>query len=148
MLILATGCMPYYSFDEERARKEILTLHEAQRDYHLNNQPERFVDQFSSDFISVSDGTISRPGREESLSRFQSYFNSVTFIRWDDRSPPVIRFSDDGSLAYTIVDKKVILQYENEAGKIVSDSSRFAWTSIYRKEGDHWKIESVTSTNR
>ena len=101
----------------------------------------------SADFISVNGGIVSRPTYEENLQRFGDYFDSVEFIKWDDLSDPVIRFSEDGSLAYTIVDKEVILQYGTEEGIMLKDTTHFAWTAIYRRGEDGWKIESVASTN-
>ncbi|MBK8496856.1 MAG: hypothetical protein IPL50_19080 [Chitinophagaceae bacterium] len=82
------------------------------------------------------------------LNRYNGYFSSVDFIKWDDVSKPIINFSKDGTLAYTIVDKIVQISYKNETGKTVYGETHFAWTAIYRKYGETWKIECVTSTDR
>ena len=142
------SCTPTDEKSMASAKKEILELHHAQRDYHFNKDSIAFADQLSEDFISVNRGLISMPERGETLSRYNRYFSSVEFIKWDDVSEPVIKFSDDGSMAYTIVDKIVVVAYDDEAGNRVEEETHFAWTTIYKKHGDEWKIDCVTSTNQ
>lgn len=38
--------------------------------------------------------------------------------------PPIIRFSQDGSLAYTTVHKEVIIQYQKQAGEEVREKNQ------------------------
>jgi hypothetical protein len=135
-------------FDISEDRKRILELHNEQRAYHFNKDSIAFVNQLSVDFISVNKGIISRPKREETIFRYNQYFSSVEFIRWDDETEPIIEFSDDGSMAYTIVDKIVVLTYKDEKGKKIEDKTHFAWTAIYKKHGGEWKIDCLTSTER
>ena len=126
----------------------ILQMHSNQRDYHFNKDSVAFADQLSENFISVNRGIISQPTKEETISRYHHYFSSVEFIKWDDKSEPIIKFSDDGSIAYTIVDKIVSVRYEDDNGKIQESETEFAWTAIYRKYGKEWKIDCVTSTEK
>ena len=51
-------------------------------------------------------------------------------------------------MAYTIVDKIVVVTYENEDGKKVEGKTHFAWTAIYKTYGAEWKIDCVTSTDK
>ncbi|WP_165395292.1 nuclear transport factor 2 family protein [Flagellimonas allohymeniacidonis] len=134
--------------DFDQLEEEILQLHEQQRDFHFQKDSIAFARQLSPDFISVNRGEISKPTEEQTLKRYHNYFSNVEFIKWDDVSKPVIRFSDDGSLAYTIVDKIVEVAYRNEEGETIKGQTHFAWTAIYRKTEDGWKIECVSSTNK
>lgn len=68
------------------------------------------MSEYSDDVVSVNRGIVSRPTKEETKKRFQSYFDRVEFVKWDDIAPPEIRFSNDGSLAYAIVQKLVVYQ--------------------------------------
>ncbi len=131
---------------EERAK--ILELHRAQRDYHFNKDSIAFANQLSEDFISVNRGEITSPTTEETISRYHDYFSSVEFIKWDDLQEPIIRFSDDGTMAYIIVDKIVKVNYMGEDGIRVEGETHFAWTAIYTKHNDEWKIDCVSSTNK
>lgn len=124
----------------------ISQLHNAQRSHHFNKDSLAFANQLSDNFISVNRGEITKPKKGETISRYHNYFSSVEFHKWDDETEPIIRFSDDGSLAYTIVDKIVVLTYEDGDGQPVEDTTHFAWTAIYKKYGATWKIDCVTST--
>ena len=70
------------------------------------------------------------------------------FIKWDDVAEPVIQFSDDGTLAYAIIQKLVILSYPDSSGKKFIDTTNYAWASIYRKQKGEWKVECNISTNK
>ncbi len=142
------SCQDQKPIDLEIEKEKILQLHHLQRDFHFNKDSIAFADQLSDDFISVNKGVISSPQRSETLTRYNNYFSSVEFSKWDDVTEPVIRFSEDGTLAYTIVDKIVKVNYENENGELQESETHFAWTAIYRKIGEEWKIENVTSTNK
>ena len=148
LVLTLTNCAQKSTVSIEDARTEILALHNAQRVFHFQKDSVAFVNQLSADFISVNAGVISTPSKEATQSRYHTYFSAVEFVRWDDVSDPIVRFSEDGSLAYTIVDKIVEVQYENENGQSVSSETHFAWTAIYRRHGKSWKVESVTSTDR
>jgi hypothetical protein len=147
-LLFLTACTSQPAFNKEQATKEILQLHNLQRDYHFKKDSVAFAGQLSDDFISVNKGVISTPSREETIARYNSYFSAVEFVRWDDVSEPIIRFSEDGTIAYTLVDKLVEVRYTDEAGEPVQGKTHFAWTAIYKKYGNEWKIDCVTSTEK
>ena len=135
-------------FDEATARHEIMLLHNQQRKYHFEKMAEAFISQFSENFISVDKGEITTPTTEESLNKFKNYFDSVKFLKWDDIAPPVIRFSDDGTMAYEVVNKKVVISYKDDKNKRVKETTVFAWLTIYRRYGNNWKIDCIASTNQ
>lgn len=134
--------------DLEKERSIIMELHDAQRAYHFNKDSIAFVNQLSDHFTSVNKGEITQPSREEMIKRYHGYLSSVEFIKWDDVSKPIIKFSDDGSMAYTLVDKMVSLTYETLEGETIPDSTHFAWSTIYKKYDGEWKIDCVTSTEK
>jgi hypothetical protein len=136
------------NFDLEEATQEILALHDQQRIVHVLKQADTFSELLSQNHTSINRGYVSVSTQKQNLERFQNYFSQVEFIKWDDLRPPTIRFSDDGSMAYVMVEKIVLLQFENEHGTTESDTSIFAWMAIHRKNDNQWKIESVASTDR
>lgn len=148
LFTLFFSCDSSKAVDLSKERLKILELHKEQRNYHFNKDSIAFASQLSDNFISVNRGEISTPSREETISRYNGYFSSVEFVKWDDVTEPVIKFSDDGSLAYTIVDKMVVVKYENQEGEMVEGKTHFAWTAIYKKYGKDWKIDCVTSTEK
>jgi hypothetical protein len=148
VLFLSLSCNEVQEISLSQEKNKILKLHNAQRDYHFNKDSIAFANQLSNNFISVNKGRISFPKKEETISRYNGYFSSVEFVKWDDVTEPIIKFSDDGSMAYTIVDKIVVVTYKDENGNTAEGETHFAWTAIYKKYGDEWKIDCVISTNR
>ena len=151
ILLMAASCGVKDQSADEKNRKEeataqILALHNLQKKYHVEKQAGEFVDQFSENYVSVNRGKVSSPTKEESEKMFGNYFQSVEFEKWDDISEPVIRFSDDYSMAYTIVEKEVVTRYEAE-GEMKRESTKFSWVAIYKKYDTGWKIDCVVSTN-
>lgn len=96
--------------------------------------------------MAVKDGEVKRYSHDEMKARFNPYFGSVTFIRWDDEIPPVIEISDDGSMAYAVVKKEVLLTYDDTLGMPLYDTTHFAWMAIYRKIKGEWKGVANVST--
>lgn len=135
------------SFDLESAKKEVMILHDQQRQYHVEEMPDEFVGLMTDDFISVNRGKISSPTRDDSKARFTKYFDLVTFEKWDDLIEPVIRFSDDGSMAYTVVNKEVIVKYQNDSSQWMRGRTEFSWLAVYKKTDQGWKVDAVASTN-
>lgn len=150
-LVLCLACnetSEVETVDLEQAKMEILKLHHDQQKYHLEKDSINFARSLSDNFISVNRGRITTPSYEDNLKRYNNYFSSVEFIKWEDTSPPVVRFSEDGKLAYTIVEKEVIVQHAGEDGKKMETQTNFAWLSIYKKYDTGWKIDAVSSTNK
>ncbi len=148
ILLVCASCSFNYTISEEEEKNKILELHQKQREYHFNKMAEEFASQLSSTHISVNRGEINMPSKESNIKRFSSYFNSVEFEKWDDVNPPIVRFSDDYKMAYTIVNKEVVVKYSNENEELIREKTEFSWVAIYRKYDEGWKIDCVASTNK
>lgn len=149
MILVLTSCTPNpQTFDRAKAEQEILEMHEAQREYHFGKDSISFAQQMSAAYVSVNRGLITRPSVAENISRYNNYFSAVEFVKWDDVNPPLIRFSDDGRMAYTVVDKEVIVEYKLSETETILDSGYYAWVAIYKKQAEGWKLDCVASTNR
>ena len=147
-LLLLSSCRQSQDLNPTLERDEILRLHHLQKKFHFEKMVDEFVDLLSENHISVNRGEIKKPSRQDHTTRFTRYFESVEFEKWDDIEPPVIRFSDDYSMAYTIVDKEVVVRYMNEDGNEVRELTKFSWVAIYKKYGEDWKVDCVASTNQ
>jgi hypothetical protein len=146
LLWLIVGCNS--NADLDRERKTILAMLQTERKAHFDKNVELFISEFADSMISVNKGVVSAPSMDEHKERIGKYFGGVRFIKWDDTAGPVIRFSDDGSLAYAIIQKEVILTYPDSTGKPFYDTTHYAWSSIYRKYHNEWKVECNISTNK
>ncbi|MEI9809653.1 MAG: hypothetical protein WDO16_18320 [Bacteroidota bacterium] len=103
--------------DLAKEEKLIRSILQTERKAHFDRNADLFVSLFADSMISVNKGKVTVKSREENKKRFGSYFGSVEFIKWDDTADPIIRFSDDGTLAYAIVQKLVIVTYPDTLGK-------------------------------
>ncbi|HMU48062.1 MAG TPA: hypothetical protein PKC72_16980 [Chitinophagaceae bacterium] len=131
-----------------KEESEIRQLLQQERKAHFERNADLFISEFSENMLSVNKGQVMTASPKERKDRIQRYFNNVEFIKWDDLAGPIIRFSDDGSLAYAIIQKEVIVNRKDSTGISVPDTSHFAWASIYRKEKGEWKVEANISTNK
>lgn len=134
--------------DRGADEKQIRTMLANERKAHFDRDVELFVKEFSDSMLSVNKGNIKYTPPDTMRKSIGKYFGTVQFIKWDDTTPPVIRFSNDGSLAYALVQKEVIVNYPDSAGKMITDTTYYAWASVYRKEKGEWKIEANISTNK
>lgn len=125
----------------------LLKSNEIQRIAHLTNNANLLVGEIADTMISVQNGKVIYQTNEEVRNRFENYFKSVRYEKWDDLEPPLISISDDGSLA-TVVLQKETVGSDLDQNNLWSTPSRtvFAWTSVYRKIKGKWKIVSNTST--
>jgi hypothetical protein len=129
------------------AERELLEAHKQARAAHFARDAKLLVAGFADDFSEVRNGNIRKPTRDESLTRFQRYLSQSTFLEWEDISPPVIKVSDDATMAYSLVHKKVRLLSPDENGKQVEETEVFAWMATYRKLKGEWKLTAMASTN-
>lgn len=134
-----------------KTETDLVTLRgllEQERVAHFTRNPDLLVALFADDFTNVSAGRVTHPNRAESRARFQAYFERSTFLEWDDIEPPVIRLAGDGSLAYAIVQKRVRVIANDEAGQPQEHVTLFAWVEIWEKEAGDWKLKLVASTHQ
>ena len=142
-LVVLGGCVSReaaYSGEEE-----LLQLQALQRRAHLEENADLLTSIFADSFISVENGAISRPSRQESRARFQAYFDGVEFLAWEDITPPIIRVSGDGTLGHVLVHKRVRLR-DPASGR--ESETEFAWMETYEKRGGEWRLTTVVSTQR
>ncbi|MEJ2113810.1 MAG: hypothetical protein P8X62_09005 [Flavobacteriaceae bacterium] len=148
LVFLCLSCKEKSVQDISALEQEILQVHDLSRKYHVEKMAEAFISQLSDEHISVNKGKISHLNREEKIKQVKQYFDLVEFEKWDDIEPPIIRFSDDYSMAYTIVNKELVLNYMNEENKKVREKTIFSWVAIYTKHDGTWKVDCIASTNQ
>ncbi len=127
---------------------QILTLHKLQQKYHLEKMAQEFAELMTDSCIQVNRGEIVHTTQKENIERFTAYFDFVEFEKWEDLAPPIVRFSADSTMAYTIVNKIVIATYQDQDNQKIRGTTEFSWVAIYIKGPDGWKIDCVASTNK
>lgn len=129
------------------ALNELMELHRQSRAAHFQRDAKLLVGSFADGFTNIGNGKIQTPTREASLDRFTNYFSNSTFLEWDDVVPPMIQVSNDATMGYAIVNKRVRLKTRDAAGGEVESTEVFAWLATYRKINGQWKLTVLASTN-
>lgn len=127
---------------------ELIRLHEQAKTAHLTYNPELFVSMFGENLTQIQSGEVLVRNRETHLARFQKYFESYKFSEWENIVPPVIKISNDGTLATVQVQKRVRGTYTDEKDKIHEDLTIFAWLEVWEKINGEWKVVTVASTRK
>jgi hypothetical protein len=134
--------------DEAADRAALLRLHEQHRAAHFDRRADLLVASQADTLLSVSGGRISASPRVSVRASFKEYFDNSTFQAWDDVTPPRIRISADGMMAYVIVDKRVHVTSTTPGAAPVVERVRYAWLSVYEKRGGEWRLTAIASTDR
>ena len=135
-LLLLISCVDQ-GFDSEKYRQEVLSLHRQMINAHLEKDVAHFVEDIAPDYFQVQGGDIKRPSKQEIVDRFSNYLNNTTFTRYEDMREPIIGFSDDGSLAWIVVQVKIAGSRLTD-GQDVDLNFTAAWITLYRREEEKW----------
>lgn len=128
--------------DFELFRLEILALHQKEIEAHWNKDVEFFVQDIAENYFAVSFGEIQKPTLEEIRTQFTSYLNNTVFTKYKDLSKPIIRFSNDASLAWAIFHIEVKGKQKRDDGSEKDLDFTCAWITLYKRQDDKW-IRSV-----
>ena len=142
--LISSGCRSGPNFDE--LRTEILDLHKKTIDAHWKKDIDFFVKDISDDYFSVDNGEIRKPTKEEITARFSDYLKRTTFREYRNLQEPIIGFSKDGSLAWSIVRIKVAGRSSRDDGSESELDFSCAWITLYERRGNGWlRLGEVSS---
>jgi len=131
----------------EEQKKELLELHRKDRRAHFENNAQLALsDQVDHGFISVRNGAITRRKKSDFQKSLEGYFKNAKYYEWDDLEPPIIRISDDGSMAWMIVRVRVRRTQPNPSGKDVEERFIYAGITTYEKRDGKWLKAANVST--
>lgn len=149
MLMLVVGIVGLWSqkpFDLEGEEGELLKTHRRDRQAHFQTDADLLLTDHSEEFISVSRGKLNRPKKTEARKMFQAYFRNATYHEWDDLEPPVVRVSNDGSMAWLITRLKVRRTQKDAAGADKEEKFVYAGIMTYEKRDGKWVKTANVST--
>jgi hypothetical protein len=126
--------------------EQLLRIHESDRRAHFETSAQRIMEHASDEFISVSAGKVQRTTRAENLQFFEEYFKAAKYYEWDDLEPPIVRVSNDASMAWMIVRTRVRRVQTHSGGE--TSERRFVYAGImaYEKQGGRWVRVANVST--
>lgn len=133
--------------DFEREKAALLEIHQQHRQAHFNTDVDLLLAHSGDEFISVSNGEISRSTPAEQRGFFEDYFKGATYQEWDDLEPPIVRISDDASMAWMIVRTRVRRTTRREGSEELREL-QFVYAGImtYKKQNGRWVQEANVST--
>ena len=143
-ITLLAGCSKAVNHDADM--QQLTSILQQERKAHFANDVDAFLAGFADTTVQVNQGKVNVTPKEVVKARFTPYFESVTFSKWDDAREPIIEFSADGSMAYAVLEKTVVLSYPDTLGNPIQDSANYAWVSIYKKLDGNWKLVCNAST--
>jgi len=146
LVMLALVSAAQAQIDIEREKAELLKVHRTDREAHFKTDVEMLLRHSADEFISVSGGRISRSTRRELREFFESYFKNAKYYEWDDTEAPIIRVSNDASMAWMIVRTKVRRTQKDDAG--AERERQFVYSGImtYEKQNGKWVRTANVST--
>ena len=124
--------------DFEVLRSEIMQLHQATIDAHWNKDVDFFVKNMAEEYVFVQNGEIQRPAKDEIIAKMSGYLHHTTFTEYRDVQEPIIGFSNDGSVAWSIVQVKVAGNRALDDGTERGLDFTCAWITLYKRQGDNW----------
>lgn len=145
-LVAAGGCCR--GNDPEQSRQEILALHESFIEAHLEKDAAFLAAPTADDYLSVARGEVTPMIASEVEARLAPYLAETEFTHYEDVADPIIGVSDDGSMAWSIVQVRVAGTRTGKDDVAHSYDTQWAWLTLYRRNGDRWERIADVSTNR
>jgi len=132
--------------DLEKEKAELLRLHKLAREAHFKTDADLLLKGSAEEFISASDGKISRSKSADARKGFDEYFKGAKYYEWDDLEEPIVRISKDGSMAWMITRIKVRRTQKDATGKEKEEKFIYAGIMTYEKQGGKWVRVANVST--
>ena len=130
------GCRPSPDFDA--LRREILDLHLKTVDAHWKKDPGFFTAHMADGYFAVQNGKVRRPSRKDIAAEYERYLATTTFTEYRDLQEPLVGFSRDGSVAWSVVQVKVAGSERAETGPENKFDLVWAWITLYERKDGRW----------
>lgn len=146
LLLILTGCNQKPDFEQLEA--EIRELHNATIEAHLKKDVAFFTKDLGENYFSVGRGEIMQPSKTEITDMFSHYFSTTDFKVYEDLQDPLIGFSSDGSLAWSVVRVRVAGDQHVHPDSLRTFDTTWAWITLYKRDHDGWiRLGEVSSSN-
>lgn len=129
-------------------RAEILDLHRSFIQAHLDKDAEFIARPTAPGYFFVSDGQVTPMDAAGMHKMLSDYLTSTEFSHYRDEVEPIIGISEDGSLAWAIVQVRVAGSSTAEDGSTRAFDTLWAWITLYERKGEEWLRVADVSTRR
>lgn len=146
LVLFCFGAAVAQKVDLEKERAALMEVHRTDRRAHFETDVKLLLEHSAEEFIYVGKGKISRSTRAEMKTEFEDYFKNAKYYEWDDLEPPIVRISNDASMAWMIVRTKVRRTQKQADGKEEERSFVYAGIMTYEKRQGKWvRIANVST---
>ena len=149
LLMIGIGlgsALPQKPVDLEKEREALLKVHETDRRAHFGTDVELLLQHSGEEFIYVGEGKINKSTKAEMKESFQTYFKDAKYYEWDDLEPPIIRISNDASMAWMIARTRVRRTQKDSSGAMKERKFVYAGIMTYEKRNGKWIRVANVST--
>src|SRR5438045_7942898 len=134
------------SADLEKEKAELLRLHKSDREAHFKTDVDALLANSPEEFISVGRGKINRSSKDDARKMFTGYFRDAKYYEWDDVEEPIIRISNDASMAWMITRTRVRRVQKKAVGAEREEKFVSAGMMTYEKRDGRWvRVVNVLS---
>ena len=130
----------------EKEKAELLRLHTSDREAHFKTDVEKLLENAPEEFISVSRGKITRSSKADTRKMFTGYFRDAKYYEWDDIEEPIIRLSNDASMAWMVTRTRIRRVQKNADGAEKEEKAVYAGIMTYEKRDGRWVRVANVST--
>src|SRR5437764_7699713 len=135
------------SADLEKEKAELLRIHTSDRESHFKTDVDRLLENSPEEFISVGRGKINRSSKDDARKMFTGYFRDAKYYEWDDVEEPIIRISNDASMAWMITRTRVRRVQKTADGTEKEEKFVYAGIMTYEKRDGRWMRVANVSTS-
>src|SRR5437868_5945409 len=135
------------SADLEKEKAELLRIHKSDREAHFKTDVDRLLENSPEEFISVGRGKINRSSKDDAHKMFTGYFRDAKYYEWDDVEEPIIRISNDASMAWMITRTRVRRVQKTADGTEKEEKFVYAGIMTYEKRDGRWMRVANVSTS-
>src|SRR5437762_9866337 len=134
------------SADLEKEKAELLRIHKSDREAHFKTDVDKLLADSPEEFIAVGRGKINRSSKDDARKMFTGYFRDAKYYEWDDVEEPIIRISNDASMAWMITRTRVRRVQKTADGTEKEEKFIYAGIMTYEKRDGHWVRVANVST--
>src|SRR5438045_7476044 len=135
------------SADLEKEKAELLRIHKSDREAHFKTDVDALLANSPEEFISVGRGKINRSSKDDARKMFTGYFRDAKYYEWDDVEEPIVRISNDASMAWMITRTRVRRVQKKPDGAEQEEKFVYAGIMTYGKRDSRWVRVADVSTS-
>ena len=127
-------------------KAELLRLLAQDRRAHFETSVDLLMERTPDTMISVSNGAVRRIAKADFRQMFVGVFRGATYQEWEPIEEPIVRISNDASMAWIITRLRVRRLKTQDDGNGQLESFTYAGIMTYEKRNGRWmKVANVST---